>query len=370
MSIWHPDFCDSAYQINDGLHETASCGNCVAYDSKYGLVFASYLTGAQCLYGESTGKLCLSVFPPRQPWNARHILIDGGTGGSRGLLCNAIYSCGDAKVRIIFNTDRGDDPETWMKEYDFSADKVTERRTVFLRTENGRERLDTDAYLRYIRAHGFDCEPARSPIINKVTEYNGKLYTAITLDAPRSYPVLATIEDNEIVPFLVVPVPGAYEFRYYMDDTGIYGVFRYPVDDSEPGRNGTVTSHDGGAIWETHVFEDGIQSRPDILPYYGKPLVIYNYYGQGSDENFPPMHHHRNAIKMLYDGKVIFDAFSKYGIVEHETVNIHGDLYMVFSNSEQALMDTNNACWNERGLKVENAKEKSNWLKLGYLLQK
>lgn len=54
--------------------------------------------------------------------------------------------------------------------------------------------------------------------------------------------------------------------------------------------------------------------------------------------------------------------------MENETINIHGDLYMVFSNCEQALMHTNGACWDERGLKVENGKEKSNWMKLGYLI--
>lgn len=367
MSIWKADFSDGAYQINDGLHETASCGNAVAYDSRHGLVFAEHMTGDPCMYGEASGKVCLSVFPPRQPWNARFVLIDGGTGGSRGLLCNAIYMVGDARVRLIFETDRGDDPQTWTRDYDFLSDTVTERRTVWLRTEQGRLRLNNASYLDYIRAHGYDTDCKASTIVNKVSRFGEKLYTAITLDG-LSYPILATIEDNEIVPFMIVPVLNAYEFRYYMDDTGIYGVFRYPVDDSKPGRCGTVISRDGGKTWETHVFEDGIQSRPDILPYQGKPLVIYNYLSRESDENFPPMHHHRNAIRMIYDGKEIFDVFSKYGIVEHETVDIHGDLYMAFSNSEQALMDANNACWNERGLKVENGKEKSNWMKLGYLL--
>lgn len=99
-----------------------------------------------------------------------------------------------------------------------------------------------------------------------------------------------------------------------------------------------------------------------------KGLIIYNYKSDKSHENFPPMHYFRNSIKMIYDGRVIDDTYSKYGIVEHETVSICGDLYMMFSNAEQALMHVNGAGWPERGLKVENGKEKSNWLKIGYII--
>ena len=53
------------------------------------------------------------------------------------------------------------------------------------------------------------------------------------------------------------------------------------------------------------------------------------------------MHNFRNAIKMVYDGEVILDFFTKYGVVEHDTVNICGDLYMAFSNCPQALSTEN-----------------------------
>ena len=71
----------------------------------------------------------------------------------------------------------------------------------------------------------------------------------------------------------------------------------------------------------------------------------------------------------VYDGKVILDLFSKYGIVEHETVSIQGDLYMVFSNCPQALSTANNAAWIEEGRPVEQGKEAIQWMKLGYILQ-
>lgn len=112
-----------------------------------------------------------------------------------------------------------------------------------------------------------------------------------------------------------------------------------------------------------------MQSRPDILPYYGKPLIIYNYDDPGDIENWPAMHHNRTGIKMLYDGKVIFQAFEKYGYVEHFTISIYGDLYMAFSTCEQALSVANGqAAWIERGRPVEQGKEEIKWVKIGYLL--
>lgn len=361
------DIADFSWQINNGLNETASCANCIAYDSKYGLVFSCYLTGLQCTYGESTGKLCLSVFPPRQPWNARHVTVDEGIGISRGILCNAVYSLGEAKVRMMFTYDRRD-KGTYIKDYDFLTDTVSEEKIpVYLRLKSGDILLDTESYCKYLLECGISFEAKAAPIINRVTEYNGELYTAITLDST-NYPVLCKIEDNVLVPFAVCSELNIYEFRFYKDGSWVHAVYRDPKDDTGVGRCGYIYSRDNGKTWIKKVFEDGIQSRPDIYNYYGKPLIIYNYLSDESVENFPTMHHHRNAIKMIYSGKVIFDSFSKYGIVEHETMDICGDLYMMFSNCEQALMLQNDAMWQEDGIKVENAKEKSNWVKIGYLI--
>ena len=357
---------ENSYQINDGLHETASCGNAVAYDRRRGLIFAEYMTGEQCMYGESTGAIMLCIFPPAQPWNIKRILIDKIPNASRGFLCNAIYLIGDARVRIVYQKDRGEGVGTYYKDYDFLTDTLSEKGMFLLHTPFGDVNCDNGNYARYLETIGYRSPSDCSPLINKVTEFDGELYTAITLDGP-GYPVLCRIKENVFYPFAIVPVVGRYEFRYYRDENGIYGLQRSAIDDSEMQKITFFISHDDGKTWEQTLFEDGIHSRPDILPYYGKPLIIYNYRSDQTHENFPPMHHYRNSVKFVYDGKVVKDIFSKYGIVEHETVDICGDLYMIYSDTAQALMYQNNACWKERGLLVENGKEKSNWGKLGYL---
>ena len=103
------------------------------------------------------------------------------------------------------------------------------------------------------------------------------------------------------------------------------------------------------------------------MEYYGQPLFIYNYKSERSLENFPPMHNFRNAVKMIYDDRVVLDLFSKYGIVEHETISICGDLYMAFSNCPQALSTVNGKAWIEDGRPVEQGKEAIEWMKIGYL---
>ena len=353
-------------QISDGLTQTAACASAAVYDKENGLMFVSYMTGLPKRYGESTGKICLAVFPPSQPHNIRHRILDVGVGDSRGVLCTAHYLVGDARTRIIFTTTRGE-LATYMRDYDFHTDTVSERREVFFRTEAGDVRLDNTSYRAYLAKRGLVVESDKEPIVNKVCRYKGELYTAVTVDA-EGYAILCRIEDNVLVPFAICPELMTYEFRYIINDDGIFGAYRVAPDDHGTGHAAYTVSTDGGKTWNTKVYADGIQSRPDIMEYYGKPLYVYNYKNESSLENFPPMHNYRNAIKMIWDGKEIKDIFSKYGIVEHETVSIQGDLYMVFSNCPQALSTANGTAWIEEGRPVEQGKEAIQWMKLGYFL--
>ena len=357
---------ESSAQINDGLNQTGACASAVVYDKENGIVFVSYMTGERKHYGEATGKICLSVFPPAQSGNIRHRVIDTGVGQSRGFLCTAHYLVGDRKTRIMFTTTRGE-LAAYYRDYDFETDTVSERTEVFLRTEEGNVRIDNASYRKYLEKHGLKVESTMEPIINKVSRYRDELYTAISIDAT-GYPILCKIEDNILVPFAICPEPMTYEFRYFINDEGIFGAYRVPPDDHKTGHAAYTVSADGGKSWNTQVYQDGIQSRPDIMEYYGKPLFIYNYKSDKSTENFPDMHNFRNAIKMIYDEDVVLDLFSKYGVVEHESISICGDLYMAFSNCPQALSTENGKAWVEDGRPVEQGKEAIQWAKIGYLL--
>ncbi|MBE6636469.1 MAG: hypothetical protein E7618_01555 [Ruminococcaceae bacterium] len=370
-------------QINNGLEQTAACGSSIAYDKANGTAFVSYMTGVPKRYGESTGKICLSVFSPSQPHLVRHRVFDELQGKSRGFLCNALYVCGDKRVRVMFTDHSGQNAlysedvdakktapmAVYSREYDFATDTVTERREVFFRTARGEEPINNETYCRYLRENGYEINSKWPPIINKVTQYRGEWYTAITLDDYAfSYATLCKIEGDVLVPFAICPEKQTYEFRYFVNDEGIFGAFRAAPDDHGTNHAGYTVSRDGGKTWETTIYADGVQSRHDILEYYGKPLFIYNYKSDRSVENFPRMHNFRNALKFVYDGEVILDLFSKHGFVEHDTVSIRGELYMAFSNCPQALSTENGAAWTEDGLSVEQGKETVQWMKLGYLL--
>ena len=355
-------------QVNDALTQTAACASSVCYDKANGLIFDAYLTGQAKRYGESSGKLCLSVFAPSQPENCRHRVIDEGVGQSRGLLPSCHYLIGDGITRMVFTTTRGE-LATFYRDYDFYNDTVSERKEMFFRTEEGDVRLAPDSYKAYLKKnYGLVVEAEKHPIINKASCYKGEIYTAVSFDH-EGYAILCKIQDNVLVPFALHPDRMTYEFRYFINDDGIFGMYRVPPDDHGTAHAAFTVSRDGGKTWETRIFEDSVQSRPDIIEYFGKPLIVYNYKSDKPIENFPKMHNNRNAIKIVYDGKVIFDWFTKYGVVEYDFVNIRGDLYMSFSNCPQALSTENGGAWVEKGKPVEQGKEVIQWAKLGYLLK-
>jgi len=370
-------------QVNNALEQTAACGSAVAYDKANGLVFVSYMTGIPKRYGESTGRICLSVFSPSQPHNVRHRYIEVLEGKSLGFLCNAIYLIGDRRVRIMFTDHSSQNSKfeaneeiTWKgpnavyyRDYDFVTDTVSDRTEVFFRTADGDVSINSQNYCAYVNGCGYQIESKWPPMINKVTTYRGELYTSITLgDSAFSYSVLCKIKNNVLIPFAICPEKLTYEFRYFVNDDGIFAAFRKAPDDHKTNHAGYTESRDGGKTWHTKIYADGVQSRHDILEYYGKPLFIYNYKSDRSTENFPRMHNFRNTIKFVYDGNVVLDLFSKHGFVEHETISIRGDLYMVFSNCRQALSTENGAAWIEDGIDVEQGKEAIQWTKLGYIL--
>ena len=353
-------------QINDGLHETAACASAAVYDKSYGLVFVSYMTGLPLRYGESTGKLCLSVFPPSEPQNIRHRILDEGVGQSRGLLATAHFLIFPARTRVLFTTTRGE-KAAYMRDYDFLTDTVSPRTEVLFRTEGGDVRLDNASYRAWLARRGYEVQSEMEPIINKVCAYNGAFYTAVSIDA-RGYGILCRIEENVLVPFAVCPEATTYEFRYVVSDDGITAVFRVPPDDHSTGHGGITRSSDWGKTWQTEIHEDGIQSRPDVSLWRGRPLIAYNYLSGKTAEHFPPMHNDRTAVRFLYDGGTLLELYSRYGIVEHETLSIAGDLYMVFSNCPQALSTENGAAWIEEGRPVEQGKEAIQWMKLDSML--
>ena len=56
-----------------------------------------------------------------------------------------------------------------------------------------------------------------------------------------------------------------YEFRYFINDNGIFGAFRKAPDDHGTNHAGYTESKDGGKTWNTTIYADGVQSRHDII---------------------------------------------------------------------------------------------------------
>lgn len=207
-------------------------------------MFLVYMTGTGTSYGESTGRICLSVFSPSQPTNVRFRRVDEGIGGTRGILSGCAYRIGPAKIRILFATARGE-IAAYYRDYDFLTDTLSERHEVKLKIDEKLYRIDNESYSYYLALQGLGGTDNASPIINRPCEYNGELYTALTIDGVY-YPILCKIKDDVLEPFAVCSVMGTYEFRYYIDDTGIHGVYRVPKDGLGVEKTGYAYSDDMG----------------------------------------------------------------------------------------------------------------------------
>ena len=100
---------ENAVQINDGFTQTSADGACLCFDAKYGIMFCAYMPGAHGNYGESRGKVALSLFPASQPTNIRFIDISEGNDE----YLPKILGLGEGRVRVFY--EKFSKAEQWWK---------------------------------------------------------------------------------------------------------------------------------------------------------------------------------------------------------------------------------------------------------------
>ena len=126
---------EHSVQISNGLKETSGDGSCLAFDSKYGIMFNAYMPGRQGNYGESRGRIALSYFPATQPTNIRFAVVSEGDD----VYCNNIFGLGDGRVRIFYekNSREEGDHLYCYKDFDFLSESFSEEKALMVKTEEG-----------------------------------------------------------------------------------------------------------------------------------------------------------------------------------------------------------------------------------------
>ena len=335
---------EHSVQISDGLTQTSADGASLAFDTKYGIMFCAYMPGMQGCYGESRGKIALSLFPASQPTNIRFVDISQGNEE----YCPFALSLGDGKVRVLYekNSRAEGDHRICYKDYDFLTDQLSDERQVMLRKADGNLVALCESkvfgYLEQnsLREHTF-CQTEQWAGCGLFTGPDGKTYGAYTSEYAE--PVLYRSEDHmaTVEFFAAYPMTAQYEFAYRFLDGTIYAVYRTP-----PARNSIyyTTSADMGKTWtEPVLLEDSVSCRPAMLCYNGHILMAYNHYNSNTG-NRPAIQQARTTVRLRYgeaadpnENPIVAEIYRKYGVVNISLAEILDDVYIAFSTSELAL---------------------------------
>ena len=335
---------DKTVQINDGFSQTSADGACLAFDSKYGIMFCAYMPGFQGHYGESRGKISLSYFPASQPSNIKYIDI---SSGNDEYLPN-ILSLGDGRVRVFYekNSKAEGDHSLCFKDFDFLSGLLSEEKKVMVKLDDGScVPYGLSVVFKYLEDNGFynhktvNTEQIGMCAMFKGDDglsYGGAVSFLSEVVLYRSSDNMQTMEFFAIFPGCV-----QYEFEYRFLNDKIYAIYR---TDKEENSIFTTCSSDGGKTWENPTQLSGsIQCRPRMLVYDNKILTAYNVYNDNT-ENRPPVQQGRTEVRLCLSenenpesGKLIAELRSKYGIVNICLCDILGDLYMAYSTSVLAL---------------------------------
>lgn len=335
---------ENSIQISDGLTQTSGDGACLAFDSRYGIMFCAYMPGVQGNYGESRGRIALTYFPAAQPTNARTIEI---SRGNDEYLPN-ILGLGNGKVRVFYekNSRAEGDHFYCYKDYDFPTDTLSAEKVVMLKKEDGSVvPLTLSAQFAYLEAHGYSnhryVKTEQIGCCGYFKETDGYTYGAAVNFFSEVILYRSPDDCSTVEFFAVYPEPAQYEFEYRFLNGRIYAVYR---TDRERDAIAFVSSRDLGKSWTAPVyFKGSIQCRPRMILYHGRVLAAYNRYN-GDTGNRPEVQQGRTEVRICWGENDDPDTYevlallhSKYGIVNMCVCDILGDLYMAYSTSVLAL---------------------------------
>ena len=359
-------------QINDGFCETSADGASLAFDKKYGIMFAAYMPGAHGSYGESRGRISLAYFPASQPTNVRHVKISEG----HDEYCPNILALGDGRVRVIYEkySREACDHDICFRDFDFLSGELSEEKTVMLKRDDGTlVKLSETEQFRYLEKHGYNnYKYVKSEQISFGSHtifraFDGCVYGAVT--SFFAEPILYRSSDNiaTLEFFAVCPYLAQYEMDYKFLDGTIYAVFR---TEAERDSIFYTASSDMGKSWsEPQVIKDSVACRPRLINYGEHILVSANHYNSDTGSR-PEIQQGRTGVRLYFaeDGapcqeNCVLELYSKYGIVNVSLVEILGDVYFAYSTSQLALEYQN-------GNPKVRGKDAIRYLKLGDLCEK
>lgn len=335
---------ETSVQINDGLTQTCCDGATLAFDSKYGIMFCTFMPGMQGDYGESRNKIGLSYFPASQPTNIKFVTISSGNDE----YVPNIISLGDGKVRVFYEKDSRAEGDHFIcyKDYDYITDTLSEEKILMLNIDGKSVPLTQSEQFAYLEKNGYFDHVflhTEQIIFGGCTIFrheDGCYYGAIASEL--SEVILYRSRDNmaSVEFFAIYPKQAQYEFDYKFFNDKIYAIYR---TNHKANAISYSVSDDNGKTWSEPIdFIESIQCRPRVIIHNNHVLMGYNYRNTNT-KNRPEVYDGRTAVRLCFaengnpNDNTVCDLHSKYGIVNICLADILNDAYMAYSTSVLAI---------------------------------
>ena len=336
-------------QISDGFLNAASAAHFSI--NKKGLGVVSYLGGIGSNFGESPGRIMLSVFPITQPTQAKHYLIKEG---EMAFESNSMLLSDDV-VRVNY----------FLKGYDFVNVKQNKFRDFTISTQtlgdeqqakisyNGtqydlnNESISTILSMVGISAnYNWGVIDVCRPVLKDGFKYKALCSVSMPNFNPQPIVFVRSNDNFATMEYVgVLNVPCMYECQIEYDSS----LGRWHILYRTTSGISYVNTADFSTFSAEQVISSSITSRPWIIPYKGSFLIVTNKTTNVSGvAGSVPVNPRSRIVGQILNpanvnlSQVVFDISSRYGIVYPSLVNRNGELHMVFSDGSSEIEFSNN----------------------------
>ena len=325
--------------VSDTNRFTCGSGSvsCLSSDGTH--VFVPYLASTNG-FGECHDLAAIADVPVAEPGRARSFIVcqSGETFLDEPVTTVVSYASfpwkGEVRVMLDVNSDR-----FGFRDWDPRSRRVTGEGLFMCRWEgNGGARpLSPDAISDYLKGRGLSgFNPKkeagdRCVFQSKPQWKDGSLYGFVTSSC--SQPILFRSADGTFFEFIgAIPEIAEYECQLAILNGRFYAVMRGTKGDN------FWTSSDGGRTWmAAGRLPDGLQ-RPQMMVWRDKVLIGYS----APDEKPCSVRNGRNNLHLLWgEGtdlskyREILHVLDPIGFVYPDLVDVRGELYVLWSNSER-----------------------------------
>ncbi|MGJ1328464.1 hypothetical protein [Sphingobacterium multivorum] len=337
-------------QISDGFLNAASAAHLQI--NKRGIAFVSYLGGIGANFGESPGRIMLSVFPLTQPTASSHYLIKEG---EMAFESNCMLISEDI-IRINYFL-RGYDfvnvKQNKFKDFNLSTQEISAEQQVKIKYNNNYYDLNNESISTILSMNGINANFNWGVIdVCKPILKDGYYYKALcSVSMPNYQPQpIVFVKSNdgfatmEYVGCLNVGCMYECQMEYDIAANKWHILYRTSLGISY------VNTSDFINFSLSQIIENSITSRPWILKYKDKIIVLTNKNSviTGTIGGVLPINSRSRIIGQILNSEnvnnseVVIDISSRYGVVYPSIVNRNGELHMVFSDGSAQIEFSNN----------------------------